>query len=112
MKVTLTEKAVSEVKRIAADSGMSLETNYLRIAIKGGGCSGFSWSLNLDDTYNEGKDELEKHGDIQVVIDNRSAMYIEGTNVDFYDDGLLKRGFLCTNPSVKSTCGCGSSFSM
>jgi iron-sulfur cluster assembly accessory protein len=113
-KVNVTEKAAGEVKRIIAeqkDTGSFPETVYLRLRVVGGGCSGFQHKLDLDPTFNEKLDErFEFHG-VPVVIDKRSLMYMEGVTVDFHDD-LNARGFSISNPSAKSTCGCGSSFSM
>ncbi len=108
--ITLTEKAASEVRRIASEQGAATPL-YLRVRVVGGGCSGFQHKLDLDETVNEKLDELfEIHG-VNVVIDKRSLLYLEGVTVDFHDD-LNKRGFSVTNPSAKTTCGCGSSFSM
>jgi iron-sulfur cluster assembly accessory protein len=108
--VVITEKAASEVKRIVADQNLP-EKLYLRLRVVGGGCSGFQNKLDLDPQVNEKLDEVFHVHGIDVVIDKRSLLYISGANVDFHDD-LNKRGFSITNPSAKSTCGCGSSFSM
>jgi len=114
--LTVTEKAALEVKRHIADmqSRNELEDGsklYLRVRVQGGGCSGFQNKLDLDAKYDEKTDhKLEFHG-IEVVVDKRSMLYLAGAVVDFHDD-LNKRGFTITNPSAKSTCGCGSSYSM
>ena len=114
--ITVTEKAASEVKKVVAgmierneaEAGAQL---YLRVRVQGGGCSGFQNKLDLDAKYDEKTDhKLAFHG-IEVVIDKRSMLYLAGAVVDFHDD-LNKRGFTITNPSAKSTCGCGSSYSM
>ena len=114
MPVTLTEKAASEVRRIVQEqqaSGEMPEKIYLRLRVVGGGCSGFQHKLDLDMQVNDKLDEvMEMHG-VPVVVDKRSLMYLDNATVDFHDD-LNKRGFSITNPSAKSTCGCGSSFSM
>jgi iron-sulfur cluster assembly protein len=79
--------------------------------VVGGGCSGFQHKLDLDPVINEKLDEVfELHG-IPVVVDKRSLMYLGDVMVDFHDD-LNRRGFSISNPNAKSTCGCGSSFSM
>jgi iron-sulfur cluster assembly protein len=111
--VTITEKAASEVKRIVAEqqSGGVAEKLYLRLRVVGGGCSGFQHKLDLDPQVNEKLDETFEYHGVPVVIDKRSLLYLGGVTVDFHDD-LNKRGFSITNPSAKSTCGCGSSFSM
>jgi len=114
--LTVTEKAALEVKRHIADmeAGGQIEAGgklYLRVRVQGGGCSGFQNKLDLDAKFDEKTDhKLEFHG-IEVVVDKRSMLYLSGAVVDFHDD-LNKRGFTVTNPQAKSTCGCGSSYSM
>jgi iron-sulfur cluster insertion protein len=114
MAITVTEKAASEVRRIVSEQreqGDFPEKVYLRLRVVGGGCSGFQHKLDLDPAFNDKLDqEFEFHG-VPVVVDKRSLMYLEGATVDFHDD-LNARGFSISNPSAKSTCGCGSSFSM
>jgi iron-sulfur cluster assembly protein len=112
MAITLTEKAASEVKRIVTEqrqNGDFPEKVYLRLRVVGGGCSGFQHKLDLDENMN---DKLDEVFDINgVVVDKRSMMYLSDANVDFHDD-LNRRGFSISNPNAKTTCGCGSSFSM
>ena len=114
MPITLTEKAAGEVKRIiteqqAAPGGP--EKIYLRMRVVGGGCSGFQNKLDLDPQVNPKIDEIfEQHG-VPVVVDKRSLMYLTDVTVDYHDD-LNRRGFSITNPAAKTTCGCGSSYSM
>ena len=112
-KITLTEKAADEVRRIAADqkSQGGVEKLYLRMRVVGGGCSGFQHKLDLDPQVNEKLDAIFTIHGVDVVVDKRSLLYLEGVTVDYHDD-LNKRGFSVTNPQAKSTCGCGSSFSM
>ncbi len=114
MPITVTEKAAGEVKRIIseqADTGSFPEKVYLRLRVVGGGCSGFQHKLDLDPQVSEKLDEVFEFHGVPVVVDKRSLMYLSEAVVDFHDD-LNKRGFSITNPSAKSTCGCGSSFSM
>ncbi len=115
MAITVTEKAAGEVKRIIEEQrgggGLAEDQVYLRLRVVGGGCSGFQHKLDLDLNVNPKIDEVfEEHG-VPVVVDKRSLMYLENAVVDFHDD-LNRRGFSINNPSAKSTCGCGSSFSM
>lgn len=106
--VTITEKAAGEVNRIISEQNMPTET-ILRIGVAAGGCSGFSYKLGLDDACDEAQDHVtEQHG-VKVAIDKKSALYLDGTTVDFYD-GIEKRGFSFDNPNVVKSCGCGSSF--
>ena len=108
--VTITARASEEVRRIMGDQGVN-EKLYLRLRVVGGGCSGFQHKLDLDPTINEKLDDLFDIEGVPVVIDKRSMLYLGGVTVDFHDD-LNKRGFSITNATAKSTCGCGSSFSM
>ena len=108
--VVLTERAAAEVKRIVAEQG-GTEKLYLRVRVVGGGCSGFQHKLDLDPAMNEKLDEAFVVSGVDVVVDKRSALYLDGVTVEFHDD-LNKRGFSVSNPTAKTTCGCGSSFSM
>ena len=107
MGVSLSEKAASEVKKIITEQHRSEET-VLRVGVQGGGCSGFSYSLNFDDKTSERDRVLEFHG-VKLAVDKKYDPYLDGTVVDFYD-GLEKRGFVFNNPNVVKSCGCGSSF--
>ena len=112
MNITITDKAASEVKRILLEQGFKPEDKtYLRLRILGGGCSGFQHKLDLDDNVNEKLDDTFVVNSVNVVVDKRSAMYLDGVIVDFHED-LNKRGFSVVNANQKSVCGCGSSFSM
>jgi len=108
MAVRLSEKAANEVKKIIAEQKLEADT-VLRVAVVGGGCSGFSYNLGFDKNYDAQQDsKYDCHG-IAVVVDKKSALYLDGTTVDFYD-GLEKRGFTFDNPNAVKSCGCGSSF--
>jgi iron-sulfur cluster assembly protein len=108
MSVVLTERAAEEVKRIIEQQKLE-EGSFLRVGVTGGGCSGFSYSLGFDNEYDEKADsKVDLHG-VQVVVDKKSALYLDGTKVDFYD-GIEKRGFTFENPNAVKSCGCGSSF--
>jgi len=80
------------------------------VKVVGGGCAGFSTKLDLVSEYDSEKDLLEELEGVKVVVDKRSALYLEGAKVDYYSD-LNKRGFIVNVPGTKTTCGCGSSFS-
>jgi iron-sulfur cluster insertion protein len=112
-KVNLTEKAAEEVRRITADQAEAGTTEklYLRVRVVGGGCSGFQHKLDLDPQVNPKLDEVFQLHNVDVVVDKRSLLYLDGVTIDFHND-LNKRGFSISNPHAKSTCGCGSSFSM
>ena len=112
--IVLTEKAAAKVKQIVGEEqqkGSAPATIYLRVRVIGGGCSGFQHKLDLDPAVNPKLDDVfEQHG-VPIVIDKRSGMYLSGVTVDFHDE-LNRSGFSISNPNAKTTCGCGSSFSM
>jgi iron-sulfur cluster assembly protein len=108
MAVQLTEKAATEVKRILEENKME-EGTVLRVGVAGGGCSGFSYSLQFDKSFDENVDSRYEFHGVPVVVDKKSALFLDGTTVDFYD-GIEKRGFTFDNPNAVKTCGCGSSF--
>jgi len=107
--ITVTEKAVAEVKRIIADQGLQTGT-FLRLGVSGGGCSGFSYILGFDSEPKEGDVESEFHG-LKVILSGDAVPYLDSTVVDF-NDGVMNRGFVFNNPNATGTCGCGSSFSV
>ncbi|HTR34510.1 MAG TPA: iron-sulfur cluster assembly accessory protein [Bryobacteraceae bacterium] len=105
--VQLTETAVSKVKEIL--DTQDPKPAGLRIAVVGGGCSGFSYSMAFENTPNL-LDKTYSFDDLKVFIDQASLLYLDGAEVD-YVESLEGSGFKFNNPNVKSTCGCGSSFS-
>ncbi|MBU6174673.1 MAG: iron-sulfur cluster assembly accessory protein [Planctomycetes bacterium] len=115
MAIVLTEKAATKVKEIIKDGQASgqlpTEKLYLRLRVVGGGCSGFQHRLDLDPDVKEKRDEVFELNGVQVVVDKTSLLYMADAHVDYHDE-LHRSGFSITNPSAKSTCGCGSSFSM
>ncbi len=105
--LTLTETAVTKVKDIIAQQ--TPQPAGLRISIVGGGCSGFSYQMNFDN--NAGlMDKVYEYPGLKVFVDSASMMYLDGAEID-YIETLEGAGFKFNNPNVKSTCGCGSSFS-
>ena len=109
MGIEVTETAVREIKTIAKQQELDAEKVHLRLGVKGGGCSGFSYLLDLTEQQNENDEMFEQHG-IKVVCDPKSYLYLNGTTVDFKDE-VMGRGFVFNNPNATSSCGCGSSFS-
>ncbi|MBV6480165.1 MAG: hypothetical protein HGGPFJEG_03011 [Ignavibacteria bacterium] len=105
--VNITDKAVREVKKIMEENKIP-EGYGLRVGVKGGGCSGFTYSLGFDAEERAGDTVLEKDG-IKIFIDMKSSLYLSGTEID-YTDGLTGKGFVFNNPNAVKTCGCGSSF--
>lgn len=110
MPITLTETAANEIKSIIKDQNLPEDSTRLRVAVKGGGCSGFSYMLDLvEETKGEGDEEMDCHG-VKILVDMKSYLYLNGTEIDFKNE-VMGRGFVFKNPNATSTCGCGSSFS-
>ncbi len=107
--IVLSELAAKEIKKIIADQELDVAKVHLRVGVKGGGCSGFSYILDLTETVKETDEVFEMHG-VKIICDPKSLLYLAGVNVDFKDE-LMGRGFVFNNPNATSTCGCGSSFS-
>jgi iron-sulfur cluster assembly protein len=105
--VTVTEKAASKIRELMAEEP-DAEVSVLRVAVQGGGCSGFQYALGFDRGPQDGDNEVEMHG-VRVVIDPYSAPYLVGSEIDFVD-ALMGAGFAINNPNVTAACGCGSSF--
>ncbi len=106
-EIVVTEKASSEIRKIM-DANKIPETYGLRVGVKGGGCSGLSYSLGFDSEARDADKILHKDG-VQIFVDPKSLFYLSGTELDF-TDGLNGRGFVFNNPNASKTCGCGSSF--
>lgn len=107
MAMNLSETALKEVKRLIA--GQNLENAFLRMGVKGGGCSGLSYSLEFDTEVGPHDKTFDIDG-VKVVCDAKSYLYLNGTTLDYVTQGLTG-GFTFVNPNAKSTCGCGTSFS-
>jgi iron-sulfur cluster assembly protein len=106
MAVALTEAAVKQVKQLM--ESQSLQNVYLRMGVKGGGCSGLSYSLEFDNETGPRDKKFDVDG-VQVVCDAKSYLYLNGTTLDYVMQGLTG-GFTFVNPNAKSSCGCGTSF--
>jgi iron-sulfur cluster assembly protein len=103
--ISLTETAADKIKQLLAEED---EVAVLRVAVQGGGCSGFEYALGFDRGAQEGDHELSLHG-VTVVVDPFSAPYLQGATIDFLN-GLQESGFKIDNPNVSAACGCGHSF--
>ncbi len=108
--VILTETAAREIKTIVQQQELDAEKVRLRVGVKGGGCSGFSYVLDLTETQKETDEVFEQHG-VKIICDPKSLLYLNGTTVDFKDE-IMGRGFVFTNPNATTSCGCGSSFAV
>ena len=106
--IKLTKKAGDKIKQII--SGKTDKPAGLQVGVKGGGCSGFSYYLNLGEKPETKSRELESEG-VKIFIDPKSYLYLMGTEIDYVDE-LNQSGFKFVNPNAKRTCGCGESFSV
>ena len=106
MAIEVTEKAAKELLRIMKEQ--DAEDLYLRLSLKGGGCSGFNYHLDFAKEASEHDNTFESNG-IKVLVDKKSYLFMNGTILDF-KEGLIDRGFKFENPIAKATCGCGTSF--
>ena len=103
--ITLTEAAADKIKQLMAEEN---EVAVLRVAVQGGGCSGFEYALGFDRGSQEGDHRVHVHG-VDVVVDPYSAPYLQGATIDFLN-GLQESGFKIENPNATAACGCGHSF--
>lgn len=107
--ITLSETAAREINTIIKQQELDAQKIRLRVGVKGGGCSGFSYVLDLTESAKDTDETFEQHG-VKVVCDPKSLLYLNGTTIDFKDE-IMGRGFVFSNPNASTTCGCGSSFS-
>jgi iron-sulfur cluster assembly protein len=105
----IAESAVNQLRKMMTQLKKGPETG-LRIAVRGGGCSGLSYAMDFDDKPKE-KDKIFERDGVRVFVDSKSMLYLGGTEL-VYEEGLMASGFKLRNPNVKSTCGCGESFSV
>ena len=105
--ITLSEAAHKEIKRLMNVQGLT--EGGLRVGVKGGGCSGLSYTVNFDETVGQFDTVYEFDG-VKVIVDAKSAIYLQGTQLDYQKD-LVSGSFKFVNPNAQKTCGCGESFS-
>ncbi len=109
MSILLSETAATEIKKIIQEQNLPADQTRLRVGVKGGGCSGFSYMLDLtEEPVGEMDEEMDSQG-VKIVVDQKSYLYLNGVEIDFKDE-VMGRGFVFKNPNATSTCGCGSSF--
>ena len=106
---TVTERAAEEIRKIVEEQELDAAKVHLRVGVKGGGCSGFNYILDLTESVRDSDEIMEQHG-VRVVCDPKSLLYLHGTVVDFKDE-IMSRGCVFQNPNASATCGGGSSFS-
>ena len=110
MNLTITDRAINKLRNTAEEEGVDLSEVMLRVAVIPGGCSGLTYDLGWD-TARQRDDELVERGGIQFVMNLKSRLYVEGSELDF-TDGLEGKGFYFDNPNAVRTCACGESFGL
>lgn len=108
--VTITDSAVSAMKQAISDENVPLDDAYVRVGVKGGGCSGLMYNLSVDTEKRADDTVVEKDG-VRLLVDVKSQLYLAGTTLDF-TTGLNGKGFVFVNPNATGTCGCGESFTV
>jgi len=108
--ITLTESAKEKAIKLFSESNLEPTTSFIRVGVKGGGCSGLSYVLDFDSELKPGDQEFEDKG-VKIVCDKKSLLYLLGTELD-HSDGLNGKGFEFRNPNAQRVCGCGESFSV
>ena len=106
--INVTEKAKNKAIQLMSEDGK--DGFFIRVSVKGGGCSGLMYDLDFDNTESENDKVFEDNG-MKVVVDKKSYLYLVGTTLD-YSGGLNGKGFVFVNPNANRTCGCGESFSL
>ncbi len=109
--ITISEDALKHLKDIMEEEGISNNTHFLRVGVKGGGCSGLSYVMDFDDVKTDQDEVVELQNGFKVVVDKKSVLYLFGTELQ-YSSGLNGKGFQWVNPNASRTCGCGESFSL
>jgi iron-sulfur cluster assembly protein len=110
MSIQITDRAFTRILEAAGAEGIDFQKTFLRVAVVSGGCSGLTYELGWDTTFQD-TDEVEEKDGIRIAMDLRSAAYIEGTELDF-SEGLEGKGFHFNNPQAARTCACGESFGL
>jgi len=108
--ITVTEKAKKRLSELMLADSYDPSTHFVRVGVKGGGCSGLSYQLAFDKESSDQDQVIEDNG-MRIVVDKKSLLYLAGTSLEF-SDGLNGKGFVFHNPNASRTCGCGESFSL
>jgi iron-sulfur cluster assembly protein len=107
-EIIVTGKAISRIRAVIQQEGMSLEKAGLRLGVQGGGCSGLSYVIRFE-PESRARDHVYEFGDARVFVDPKSLIYLRGMTLD-YEESLMQKGFVFHNPNAKKSCGCGTSF--
>ena len=108
--IKVSESAKNKVIALMTEEGFNVTTDYVRVGVKSGGCSGLSYELKFDNKADE-SDKLFEDNAIRILVDKKSFLYLVGTTLE-YSGGLNGKGFVFNNPNAQRTCGCGESFSL
>jgi len=108
--IKVSDNAKKKVVQLMTDDGFDATTDYVRVGVKSGGCSGLSYDLKFDNKQQE-NDKIFEDNDVKIIVDKKSFLYLVGTTLEF-SGGLNGKGFVFNNPNANRTCGCGESFSL
>lgn len=108
--IKVSETAKKKVIELMTDDGYNAATDYVRVGVKSGGCSGLSYDLKFDKEIQE-EDKMFEDNEVKIIVDKKSFLYLIGTTLE-YSGGLNGTGFVFNNPNANRTCGCGESFSL
>lgn len=109
--ITINENALKHLKDLIKEEGINTETHFLRVGVKGGGCSGLSYVMDFDNNKTDMDELIIVDDEIKVIIDKKSVLYLFGTELQ-YSSGLNGKGFEWINPNASRSCGCGASFAV
>jgi len=108
--ITVSPEAKIKVAALMQEDGYDIATDYVRVGVTSGGCSGLSYELKFDKNHEE-EDKIFEDNDVKLIVDKKSFLYLIGTTLE-YSGGLNGKGFIFNNPNAQRTCGCGESFSL
>ncbi|WP_036151117.1 HesB/IscA family protein [Maribacter forsetii] len=108
--IQVSETAKQKVINLMTEEGFDAATDYVRVGVKSGGCSGLSYELNFDNKKDDA-DKVFEDNNVRIIVDKKSFLYLVGTILE-YSGGLNGKGFVFNNPNAQRTCGCGESFSL
>jgi len=108
--IQVSETAKKKVMALMTEGGFNADSDYVRVGVKSGGCSGLSYELDFDNKMGE-TDKVFEDNDVRIIVDKKSFLYLVGTVLE-YSGGLNGKGFVFNNPNAQRTCGCGESFSL
>jgi|TARA_R110000782_G_scaffold151398_6_gene244075 iron-sulfur cluster assembly protein len=108
--IQVSETAKQKVINLMTEEGFDATTDYVRVGVKSGGCSGLSYELNFDNKKADA-DKVFEDNNVRIIVDKKSFLYLVGTVLE-YSGGLNGKGFVFNNPNAQRTCGCGESFSL